>query len=95
MPPSAAAAATAPTDATGPQPWPTELAQQMQAVRDAVQQSPQPLTATQVAPASAAPNPKKCNPCRILSPPYHYSAAPKKAPTPPERQLPSSDDSAH
>ncbi|WP_223653384.1 class I SAM-dependent DNA methyltransferase [Hymenobacter psoromatis] len=42
------AAATA-AEATGPQPWPTELAEQMQAVRAVVQQAAAPLTAAQVA----------------------------------------------
>ena len=35
--------------ATGPQAWPTELAPQMQALRDALQQATQPQTAAQVA----------------------------------------------
>ncbi|SDX36884.1 class I SAM-dependent DNA methyltransferase [Hymenobacter psychrophilus] len=47
--PAAAARATAATAATGPQPWPAELAQQMQALRDTVQQAGQPLSAAQVA----------------------------------------------
>ncbi|MBC6607594.1 class I SAM-dependent DNA methyltransferase [Hymenobacter sp. BT188] len=61
LPPSAAATAS-PTEATGPQPWPTELAQQMQAVRDAVQQSPQPLTAAQVAARFRRTRPEKVQP---------------------------------
>ncbi len=45
----AAAATAAAVTATGPQVWPTELAQQMQALRDALQQATQPLNAAQVA----------------------------------------------
>ena len=45
----AAAATAAAVTATGPQAWPTELAQQMQALRDALQQAAQPQTAAQVA----------------------------------------------
>ncbi|WP_083322225.1 class I SAM-dependent DNA methyltransferase [Hymenobacter lapidarius] len=45
----AAAATAAVVTATGPQVWPTELAQQMQALRDALQQAAQPQTAAQVA----------------------------------------------
>jgi hypothetical protein len=46
----AVAAATAVTPAaTGPQAWPAELAQQMQALRDAVAQAAQSVTAAQVA----------------------------------------------
>lgn len=37
------------TSAAGPQPWPRQLAQQMQAVREAVRSAGQPLTAAQVA----------------------------------------------
>ena len=37
------------TSAAGPQPWPKELAQQMQAVREVVRSAGEPLTATQVA----------------------------------------------
>ena len=46
---AAARTAAAPTGAAGPQPWPPELAQQMQAVREAVQQAGQAVTAAQVA----------------------------------------------
>ena len=45
----AATATAAAVMATGPQVWPTELAQQMQALRDALQQAAQPQTAAQVA----------------------------------------------
>ncbi|SMC00581.1 RNA-binding region RNP-1, partial [Hymenobacter roseosalivarius DSM 11622] len=61
LPPSAATTA-APTEATGPQPWPTELAQQMQAIRDAVQQSLTPLTAAQVAARFRRTRPEKVQP---------------------------------
>jgi len=44
----APATATA-AEPTGPQPWPTDLADQMQAVRAVVQQAAAPLTAAQVA----------------------------------------------
>ncbi len=47
--PGRAAKAAAPAAAAAAQPWPAELALQMQALRDAVQQAGQPLTATQVA----------------------------------------------
>ena len=40
--PTTGPAAPAATEATGPQPWPTELAEQMQAVRAVVQQAPPP-----------------------------------------------------
>ncbi len=43
------AAKTAAPAAAAAQPWPAELAQQMQAIRDAVQQADQPLSAAQVA----------------------------------------------
>ncbi|MFD2718930.1 class I SAM-dependent DNA methyltransferase [Hymenobacter monticola] len=49
LPAEAAAATAAATAATGPQAWPAELAQQMQALRDALQQAAQPLSAAQVA----------------------------------------------
>ena len=48
LPQEAAAAANTTTE-TGPQPWPTALAQQMQAVRAVVQQAIAPLGAAQVA----------------------------------------------
>ena len=38
-----------PTEGIAPQAWPAELAQQMQALRDALQQAVQPLTVAQVA----------------------------------------------
>ncbi|GAA4464348.1 hypothetical protein GCM10023189_43480 [Nibrella saemangeumensis] len=47
--PMAAATTETTTEATGPMEWPKELAQQMQAIRDAVQQAGQPLTPKQVA----------------------------------------------
>ncbi|WP_254846630.1 class I SAM-dependent DNA methyltransferase [Hymenobacter sp. CRA2] len=58
----AAAATAAATEATGPQPWPAELAQQMQAVRDAVQQAGQALTAAQVATRFKRTKPEKVQP---------------------------------
>ena len=45
-----------------PLPWPTELAKQMQAVRDVVQQAPTPLTARQVAARFAGAGPTKVQP---------------------------------
>lgn len=48
LPQAATATQAAPTE-TGPQPWPAELAQQMQAVRAVVQQAAAPLSAPQVA----------------------------------------------
>jgi hypothetical protein len=57
-----ATAAAATSEATGPQPWPTELAQQMQAVRDAVQQAAQPLSAAQVAARFRRTRPEKVQP---------------------------------
>jgi hypothetical protein len=47
--PTTGPAAVAATDATAAQPWPTELAQQMQAVRAVVAQAAAPVTAAQVA----------------------------------------------
>ena len=47
--PTAEVATAAAVAATGPQAWPAELAQQMQALRDAVAQAGQPVTAAQVA----------------------------------------------
>ncbi|MDO1449636.1 class I SAM-dependent DNA methyltransferase [Rhodocytophaga aerolata] len=49
-------------DALEPQPWPTELAQQMQAVRDTVQQAGIPLTSAQVAVRFLRTNSKKVQP---------------------------------
>jgi len=60
--PAEATAAAVTTEATGPQPWPTELAQQMQAVRDAVQQAGQPLAAAQVAARFRRTKPEKVQP---------------------------------
>lgn len=47
--PQAATASPSVTADAGPQSWPTELAQQMQAVRVVVQQATQPLSSAQVA----------------------------------------------
>ncbi|GAB2963656.1 hypothetical protein GCM10027048_35940 [Hymenobacter coalescens] len=58
----AAAATVAATEATGPQPWPAELAQQMQAVRDTVQQAGQALTAAQVAARFKRAKPERVQP---------------------------------
>ncbi|SNC66046.1 Type II restriction/modification system, DNA methylase subunit YeeA [Hymenobacter gelipurpurascens] len=58
---AAAATATA-QEATGPQPWPTELAQQMQALRDVVQQAAQPVSAAQVAARFRHLKPEKVQP---------------------------------
>ena len=49
-------------EATGPHPWPTELALQMQALRDAVQQAAQPLSAAQVAARFRRVKPEKVEP---------------------------------
>ncbi|HEV7350366.1 class I SAM-dependent DNA methyltransferase [Telluribacter sp.] len=46
---AAAPGATTPAGITGPMEWPKELAQQMQAIRDVVQQAGQPLSIEQVA----------------------------------------------
>ncbi|MBC6699129.1 class I SAM-dependent DNA methyltransferase [Hymenobacter sp. BT190] len=60
--PTEAAAAAGSALAAGPQAWPTELAQQMQALRDALQQAAQPLTATQVAAGFKRLKPEKVEP---------------------------------
>ncbi|WP_082455741.1 class I SAM-dependent DNA methyltransferase [Hymenobacter sp. AT01-02] len=60
--PAAAAAAATTSEATGPQPWPTELAHQMQAVRDAVQQAGQALTGPQVAARFRRTKPERVQP---------------------------------
>ena len=57
--------ATAPTPLAaevGPQPWPAELAQQMQAVRGIVQQASQPVNSAQVAARFRGSSPKKVQP---------------------------------
>jgi len=54
--------ATAATGIAGPQLWPTELAQQMQALRDAIQQAGQPLTTEQVAARFKRTKPEKVRP---------------------------------
>ena len=54
--------ATAATGIAGPQLWPTELAQQMQALRDAIQQAGQPLTTEQVAARFKRTRPEKVRP---------------------------------
>ena len=59
--PAGVAAATMAT-ATGPQPWPAELAQQMQVLRDALQQAGQPLTPVQVAARFKRLKPAKVHP---------------------------------
>ena len=61
LPVEAAAAVVAP-DATGPQSWPTELAQQMQVLRDVLQQANEPLSATQVAARFKRLKPEKVEP---------------------------------
>jgi hypothetical protein len=60
--PAVAATAAVVAEATGPQPWPTELAQQMQAVRDAVQQAGQALTGPQVAARFRRTKPERVQP---------------------------------
>ncbi|AHJ99396.1 class I SAM-dependent DNA methyltransferase [Hymenobacter swuensis] len=60
--PAAAAKVAPAAEATGPQPWPTELAQQMQAVRDAVQQAGQSVTAAQVAARFKRTKPERVQP---------------------------------
>ncbi|MBC6988998.1 class I SAM-dependent DNA methyltransferase [Hymenobacter sp. BT491] len=60
--PTAAPTTAAAAGHLGPQPWPPELAQQMQAVRDAVQQAGQPLTAAQVAARFRRTKPEKVQP---------------------------------
>ena len=62
LPTAAATATTATPEATGPQPWPTELAPQMQALRDALQQAAQPLSAAQVAARFRRLKPEKVEP---------------------------------
>ncbi|UOQ82460.1 class I SAM-dependent DNA methyltransferase [Hymenobacter sp. 5414T-23] len=62
LPAAQAAQATATPEATGPQPWPAELAQQMQAVRDVVQQAGQPVSAAQVATRFRRLKPEKVQP---------------------------------
>ncbi|MBO3273460.1 class I SAM-dependent DNA methyltransferase [Hymenobacter defluvii] len=54
--------ATAATGIASPQLWPTELAQQMQALRDAIQQAGQPLTIEQVAARFKRTKPEKVRP---------------------------------
>nr|WP_262903486.1 DNA methyltransferase [Hymenobacter psoromatis] len=61
LPQEAAAAASTATE-TGPQPWPTALAQQMQAVRAVVQQATAPLGAAQVAARFRGSSAKKVQP---------------------------------
>jgi hypothetical protein len=61
LPQEAAGAASTATE-TGPQPWPTALAQQMQAVRAVVQQAPTPLGAAQVAARFRGSSVKKVQP---------------------------------
>lgn len=58
----AAATVAATSEATGPQPRPTELAQQMHAVRDAVQQAGQALTGVQVAARFRRTKPERVQP---------------------------------
>jgi len=60
--PQEAAAAASITTETGPQPWPTALAQQMQAVRAVVQQATAPLGAAQVAARFRGSSAKKVQP---------------------------------
>ena len=60
--PQAATATATPAAETGPQPWPTALAQQMQAVRSVVQQAAQPLSAAQVATRFRGSSAKKVQP---------------------------------
>jgi len=55
-------ASTSTAAETGPQPWPTALAQQMQAVRAVVQQAVAPLAATQVAARFQGSSAKKVQP---------------------------------
>ncbi len=59
--PQTAASPTVATEA-GPQPWPTALAQQMQAVRGMVQQAGQPLSSAQVAARFTGSSPRKVQP---------------------------------
>ncbi|WP_082017036.1 class I SAM-dependent DNA methyltransferase [Hymenobacter sp. DG25B] len=60
--PTQAAATTATPATTSLQPWPTELAPQMQALRDALQQAAQPLSAAQVATRFKRLKPEKAQP---------------------------------
>ena len=60
--PTAAVATAAAVAPTGPQAGPAELAQQMQALRDALQQAAQPLSATQVAAGFKRLKPEKVEP---------------------------------
>jgi hypothetical protein len=60
--PTQAAVATAATTGTGPQAWPTELAQQMQVLRDALQQAARPLSSVQVAASFRRVKPEKVEP---------------------------------
>lgn len=65
LPTTAPATSAAPVVSNGPafrQEWPKELAQQMQAVRDAVQQAGVPLSARQVAAFFARTKPEKVQP---------------------------------
>ncbi|GAA4452184.1 hypothetical protein GCM10023189_15190 [Nibrella saemangeumensis] len=62
LPTAAATTEAASTEATGPIEWPKELAQQMRAVRDAVQQAGQPLTPKQVADRFQRTKPDKVQP---------------------------------
>ena len=60
---TSAAATSAPAVAASQQEWPKELAQQMQAVRDAVQQAGIPINAKQVAALFQRTNAGKCSRC--------------------------------
>ena len=60
--PTKAAIATAATTGNGPQAWPTELALQMQALRDALQQGVRPLSSVQVAAGFRRVKPEKVEP---------------------------------
>lgn len=60
--PSAAALTPVATAEAGPQPWPAELAQQMQAVRGIVQQADQPMSSAQVAARFRGSSAKKVQP---------------------------------
>ncbi|MDO7849938.1 hypothetical protein Q5H92_26500 [Hymenobacter sp. M29] len=59
---SDAGRSTPATEGIAPQAWPAELAQQMQALRDALQQAAQPLTAAQVATRFKRLKPDKAEP---------------------------------
>jgi hypothetical protein len=60
--PTQAAATTATPATTTLQPWPTELAPQLQALRDALQQAVQPLSAAQIATRFKRLKPEKAQP---------------------------------